>query len=264
MISGLIIGAIIGGILIIALGIWYTKTQINEQDILDEQLEEETVLQSLLLDIPVEKKLRNALYEAERGESKCIEEVNKIIEMQIDLLEGIGKPSYVYFKEKETYFIVQHPISEEKRYYYSRDLNTGIEPEILSDTHKVLLMYNGHIELYKAKIELFRRLIESHNENLNRINGIHKQHEQLQKLKLHKGKIAELDERTDIDIDALKNEAILEDIERELDFQNQCLSQFSKLSSELDQPFSSQIKIELKEKIKYLIEKIEDEDSAKK
>ncbi len=264
MLTELILGAIIGCGILTALGIWYTKNQISNQDIVDEDIEQETIMKTLLLDLPVEKKLRNAVFESERGEAKCIEEINKIIEMQLDLLEGIGKPTFVHLKDKPAFFILHNPISNEKRYYYSRDLNVEIDPAILTDTQRILLLYNEHIDLFMAKVELFRRLQSSHNENLNKINGIHKQNEQLQKIKKHKSKIAELEDRTDIEVNALKNESILEDIERELEYQALCLQQFSQLTEKYDQPLNSHINKDLKNEIKNLIDKIEDEDISKK
>ena len=260
MLTGLIIGAIIGGGLLTVLALWHTKNQIANQDIIDEDMEQDTIMKTLLLDLPVEKKLRNAQFESERGEKKCIEEINKIIEMQLDLLEGIGNPTFVHLKDKPAFFILHNPISNEKRYYYTRDLNEEIDPAILTDTQRVLLLYNEHLDLFMAKVELFRRLQASHLENLNKINGIHKQNEQLKKIKKHKGKIAELEDRTDIEVNALKNESILEDIERELEYQAQCLQQYSLLTEKYDQPLNRHIHKDLKGEIKNLIDKIEDED----
>lgn len=264
MLSGLIIGAILGGGILTAFGIWYTRNQIADQEILDEEEEQLTIHKTLLLDLPIEKKLQNALYESERGAAKCAEEIKHIIEMQLDLLEGIGKPTYVHLREKPAFFILINPLTNEKRYYYNRDLNPEIDSAILTDTQRVLLLYNEHIDLLMAKIELFRRLQKSHLENLNRINGIHKQNEQLLKLKKHKGKIAAMEERTDIEVSALKNEALLEDIERELEFQSQCLEQYSELSEKYNQPTDKHIDKDFKHKIQGLIDSLEDEDPNKK
>jgi len=264
MLTGLIIGTILGGGILTAFGIWYTRNQIAGQEILDEEEEDLSIKKTLLLDLPIEKKLHNALYESEKGEAKCVEEITHIIDMQLDLLDGIGKPTYVHLREKPAFFILQNPISNEKRYYYTRDLNPEIDPAILTDTQRVLLLYNEHIDLLMAKVELFRRLQKSHLENLNRINGIHKQNEQLLKLKKHKDKIAALEDRTDIEVSALKNEALLEDIERELEFQSQCLEQYSELSEKYNRPTNIPVNKDFKNKIQGLIDSLEDEDPNKR
>jgi hypothetical protein len=261
MITGLIFGAILGGSILVALALLYTKQQIEQQQILDEDMQTETINRTLLLDLPIEKKLRNALFETDRGQQKCAEEITKIIEMQNDLLDGVGKPTYVLLKDKAAFFIIQNPISNEKRYYYTRDLNDSIESSILMETQKVLLLYNEHIDLLLSKYLLFKKLSASHLNNLNKIDGIQKQHKLLQKIKKHKGNIAELEERTDIEVNALKNEAILEDIERELEYQNQYLEQFSQLSEKMDQSFNQEVNKNYKTQIDRLISKIEEENN---
>jgi hypothetical protein len=112
-----------------------------------------------------------------------------------------------------------------------------------------------------SKYILFNKLSASHLQNLNKIAGIQKQHEQLQKIKKHKGKIAELEERTDIEVSALKNEAILEDIERELEYQNQYLEQFSQLNEKMDQTLNKAVNKNYKTQIDRLISKIEEDNN---
>lgn len=258
MITGLIIGAVIGGAVLSIAAIWYTQKQIESENLLDEKYEEENYLP---LDIPVEKKLRDALYESERGEMKCIEEISKIIELQTDLLDGLGKPTYVELKGKDLFFVINNPLNSEKRYYYYRDIENNIEEVIIRDTLKLLKLYDEHIELFLSKLNLFKKLSDSHRENLNKINGIHKQHEQLLKLKKHKGKIAEMEERTDLEIRAIKNESVLEDIERELEFQKECLKTYSQITAEMDRPINIEISSDLKYKIEKIIEDIDKEDT---
>ncbi len=260
MITGLIIGLIFGAGLLTFLAFWYTRQQLDHQQLLDEEMTNETIYRTLLLDLPVEKKLRNALFETERGQAKCAEEISRIIEMQIDLLEGIGKATYVHLKDKPAFFILHNPMSGEKRYYYNRDLNDSIESTMLSETQKVLLLYNEHIDLLNSKYNLFEKLSDSHLMNLQKIDGIQKQHEQLQKIKKHKGKIAALEQSTEIEVNALKNEALLEDIERELEYQNQYLEQFSQLSAKMDESVNKEIDKKLKTEIDSLINKIDEND----
>jgi hypothetical protein len=258
MLIGIIIGAIIGTILLVTLAYLYTKQQIKIQELKDNDLETETLIESLLLDLPIEKKLRNALFETERGEAKCMEEINKIIELQTDLLDGIGKPSFVFLKDKGAFFILEHPINGLKKYYYNRDLTEGLESSLLSETQKLLLYYNEHIEILMSKYELYKKLSASHRENINKIDGIQKQHEQLQKIKKHKKNISELEGRTDIEVNALKNEYILEDIEQELDFKNQCLKEISLLNEKMDSNFDKKVDEDFKTEINKLLRKIED------
>ncbi len=257
MITGLIIGAVIGGAALSVLAVWYTQNQIQHENHLDEKFEEDNFF---LLEIPVEKKLRDALYESERDEIKCMEEISKIIDLQTDLVEGIGKPTYVELKGKDLFFSIKNPFTSEIRYYYYRDLDDKTEQSILTDTLNVLNLYNEHIELFLSKLDLFRKLSASHKDNLNKINGIHKQHKQLLKIKKHKGRIAEMEENIDLEIQAIKNESVLEDIERELDFQSECLRTYTQLTEEMDQPISTNISSDLKLKIEKLIETIKKEN----
>ena len=81
--------------------------------------------------------------------------------------------------------------------------------------------------------------------------------------KKHKGKIAALEDRTDIEVNALRNESLLEDIERELNYQNQYLEQLSKLTEKFDRPINSEVNQSYKTEINNLISKIDDEDDTK-
>lgn len=269
MIAEIIIGATLGGGLLATLGYFYNKSlkasgHIDMSLREDEESETRITDTTLLLDLPIEKKLRNALYECERNENQCNSEIDHITDMQLDLLKGVGKASYVEVKDKPAFFIWVHPIKNEKRFYYVRDLYPNIEPEILTDTQRVLELYNEHLDLYMAKIEMFSRLIASHQENLNRILGIQQQHEQLEKLKKHKNNIFQIEENTELEAKALKNVALLEDIERELTYQAECLEQYAKLTSELDQPLDKNIDKQLKFKIDTIISKLEEEDPSEK
>ncbi len=266
MLAEIIIGAVVGGGLLTAWTIWYTqKMRIQEENQREEEESSPRRITdyTLLLDLPIEKKLRNALYECERGEEECVREIEQILLMQSDLLEGIGKPSYVEVRGKPIYFIWQDPINNEKRFYYSRDLNK-VEPEILTETQKILLHYKEHIDLFVDKLNLFGQLKKSHQENLNRIQGIQQQHEQISKLKKHQNKIAEMDEKSDIEAKILKNENLIENIERELDYQSECLEQYVQLTTQLDQPLDKKVDKELKGKIQDLIKKLEQEDPDKR
>lgn len=267
MITEIILGALIGTGLLAGLGYWYNQrlkaSGAIDMSYREEEEEEESgpiTNTTLLLDLPIEKKLRNALFECERGESECLKEIDTIFEMQLDLLKGLGKASHVEVKDKPAFFIVFHPIRNEKRFYYSRDIYQDIEPQILTDTQRVLTVYDEHIDLYLAKVEMFRRLINSHQENLNRIHGIQEQHEQLEKLKRHKKNISKIEENVDLEAKALKNQALLEDIERELTYQSECLEQYAKISTEFDQSLNKNIDISFKYKIQDIINKLEEED----
>ena len=191
MITEIILGALIGTGLLAGLGYWYNQrlkaSGAIDMSYREEEEEEESG--------PITN--TTLLFECERRESECLKEIDTIFEMQLDLLKGLGKASHVEVKDKPAFFIVFHPIRNEKRFYYSRDIYQDIEPQILTDTQRVLTVYDEHIDLYLAKVEMFRRLINSHQENLNRIHGIQEQHEQLEKLKRHKKNISKIEENVD-------------------------------------------------------------------
>jgi hypothetical protein len=103
-------------------------------------------------------------------------------------------------------------------------------------------------------------LKKSHQENLNKIHGIFNQHKQSQKINKHRNKIEELDGKIDMEVNALKNEAILEDIERELEFQNQCMEQLNELNEKFNFKEDNTQKINLKDRLKNLMDKIDSEN----
>ena len=53
---------------------------------------------------------------------------------------------------------------------------------------------------------------------------------------------------------------MLEDIERELTYQSECLEQYAKISTEFDQSLNKNIDISFKYKIQDIINKLEEED----
>jgi hypothetical protein len=236
MFLGLFFGLIIGLGLIIYLFINYSS---NNQIILDldyEDIEDEKTLnKAFILDLPVEKKLRNAIFECENNEMKCREEIQKIIDLQLDLLEGICKISHIHIKEKAAYFIIGDPVKNVNKYFYNSDLNLNIDSNILTETQNLLLRYKEQIEFLYSKIIFFQKLIETHQNNLNRIHGIHKQNEQLAKIKRHKGKIDDYELDTQFEVNALKNETVLEEIGRELEFQEEFLKEYNQLNKEYEQ-----------------------------
>ena len=236
MFLGLIFGLIIGLGLVIFLFVNYSN---RNQIILDLDYEdindEKTLNKTFVLDLPVEKKLRNAIFECESNEMKCREEIQKIIDLQLDLLEGVCKISHISFKDKPAYFIIENPLKKENKYFYVSDLNQNIDSNILTETQNLLLRYKDQIDFLYSKIIFFQNLIETHQSNLNKIHGIHKQHEQLAKLKRHKGKIDDYEFNTPFEVNALKNETVFEEISRELEFQEEFLKEYNNLNKEYEQ-----------------------------
>jgi hypothetical protein len=259
MILGIILGFVIGTPLLVALYRWSQKNDFESEDVvLDDDVSIEN--KPFLLDLPLEKKLQNALFECERNLTKCREEISDIIVQQLDLIDEICKPTYVHLRDKPIYFVIDNPVTKEKKYYYSRDINLEIDHSLVTETQKLLLTYEEHIEILKSKISLFEKLKKSHLENLNKIQGIFNQHKQSLKISKHKNKIEELDGKIDMEVNALKNEAVLEDIERELEFQNQCMEQLNELNDKYNFKEDNTQKNNLKDRLKKLEEKIDHEN----
>lgn len=254
MLLEIILGAIAGTAAVTGLGIWYSKQkQKREEQEINKKAEaiESYSLDNrpLMLDLPIEKKLRDALFEAERSEEKCWREVMELFQEQKDLLKNIGKASYVALSQKDLYFELSDPKSGENRYYYRRDIQENRSDQFLEESKNLLIGYQDHIEILLTKIKLFQKLQVTHKEQLAKIDNIQAQERHWQKLKEHQKKLDALSKNTDIEVQSLRHQALLEEIERELEFQQDCLDAYQKLSDkfspDLDESTTSNIKINI-------------------
>ncbi|MCP4438667.1 MAG: hypothetical protein GY810_06955 [Aureispira sp.] len=258
---GVIWGTIFGIVALIVLGIWLTRKQ--EDGLIEEEqaVGEKEALKALSM--PVEQKLRNAIYECERNENLCKREINEVCQNQLEVLKEIGAPSYMDIKNKPLFFKYHHPLTGEVRYYYERDLNKDMSQEVLERTMVVARNHAQHIELMESKISFFQKLIASHRENLERIDGLTGQNKHIQKLNHYQAKLDELTGKTDIERNAIYNEYLLKEIHEELTFQEECFKQYQALDLEYNKPIDQALDNSFKIKIKDIINRLEEQDPSK-
>jgi len=253
------IGLIIGTIASIAVGIWATKKQstLQEETLLDvatfvtEAKEEDTLF--------LEKKLRDAIYDCERNILACKNNINNICKDQLDLLEEVGKKSYVEVKNKPLFFEYYNPTTLERHFYYQRDLSKTMAPDVLESTKKIIQKYNNHISLIITQQDLFEQLIISHKENMNRISGVKNQNTQIKKVSLHENKLAELEGKNKLEEQAIYNELMVNAIREELEHQEECLRQYIELNKKFETPFDQDVEKKFEQQIKIIISQLEKE-----
>lgn len=253
------LGLILGTIVSIAIGAWLTtkQTSLLEETILDtptfsEEEEEDTVF--------LEKKLRDAIYDCERNVSACKSQINTICTNQLDLLQDVGKRSYVEVKNKALFFEYYNPTTLDRHFYYQRDLSKTMAPDVLENTKKIIQKYSTRISLIITQQNLFEKLIISHKENLDRISGVKNQNTQVKKVSLHKSKLAELEGENKLEEQAIYNELIVNDIREELEHQEECLRQYIELNQQYENPFDQDVEKTFEHQIKIIINQLEKKD----
>ena len=110
------------------------------------------------------------------------------------------------------------------------------------------------------KQELFEKLILSHNENLDRINGVNQQNEQIAKINLHKDKLSDLDQNNKIEEEAIYNDLLIAGINEELEHQEECMRQYIELNEKYENPFDEKVEEKYKIEIQEIIKQLENED----
>ncbi|BDS13543.1 hypothetical protein [Aureispira anguillae] len=255
-----IIGLIVGTILSLVGGIWLTRREVARHHAIASQEEEST--NQLDQTVPLEKKLRDAIYDCERNLLACKKQIDEICKNQLDLLQDVGKKSHVAVSNKPLFFEYYNPNTQERHFYYQKDLAKDIAQEVLENTKNIAQKYNNHIQLVLTQQELFEKLIESHQENLNRILGVKTQSNQVKKITQHHHKLSQLNEDNQLETKAIYNEMLIQDISEELAHQEECLRQYIALNKQYDHPSDQQTEEKLRIQIKMIINQLEEEDPS--
>jgi hypothetical protein len=255
----ILLGLILGTIASIAVGVWATKKQttLQEGTVLDEPTFSEEEGEDTVF---LEKKLRDAIYDCERNVSTCKNQINSICNDQLDLLQDVGKKSYVEVKNKALFFDYYNPTTLDRHFYYQRDLSKTMASDVLENTKKIIQKYKTRISLLITQQDLFEKLIISHKENLNRISGVKNQNAQVKKVSLHESKLAELEGENKLEEQAIYNELIVNDIREELEHQEECLRQYIELNQQYENPFDQNVEKKFEHQIKIIISQLEKDD----
>ncbi len=251
-------GVITGIALSATAAVWLNKS--TEQKALSELDESNShnTLESLAL--PLEQKLRNAIYDCERNAKKCTDEINEIYQNLLDLLEGVGKVSYIEVKDKPLYAACINPITGQKCFYYQKDINPSLEEELLERTEGITKKYQAEIEMLYSQRDLFLQLINSHQENIDRINGVKNQEGQWGKVVEHEQKLENINQDSKIEEKAIYNELLLNEINEELEYQEECLKQYALLNNKYQKAIEDDLVEKYKIELKEIIGQLENKD----
>lgn len=256
----IIIGCVVGTLVSLASWAWVAKkgSQTKENLLATEELEEASQEQR----VPLEKKLRDAIYDAERQLKSCEQEIDNACCQQLDLIKDIGNKSHVEVANKPLFFAYYNPISKEQRFYYTRDLHRDLSPEVLERTSQLAKQYQQHIDLLSTQRAIFQQLLVSHQENLARLSGIAEKEGQLGKINSHQGKLAKLKGEQKIEEQAIYGQLLLEGIADELDHQEECMRQYIQLSDTYQRPLDQVLDEHYQQELNHLLTQLELEDPS--
>ena len=256
---GIVFGILVGIALCVVALFFFIKREvdIHETIVSHDMLEEDELID---LTVPLEKKLRNSIYDCEQNIIACKRQIKFICDEQLDLLKDVGKISHIAIKDKPLFFEFHNPVSGERHFYFERDLSKDIAPEVLENARQIAIKYSKQIELLTTQQDLFEKLIISHKENLERINGVKNEGKQSQKNMLHKEKLSELDQNTTIEEKAIYNQLLISGIAEELEHQEECMRQYIELNEKYDKPHEEKLEEKFKIGIKEIIKQLEIED----
>ena len=209
--------------------------------------------------VPLQKRLRDAIYDCERQQQQCNTQIDHLCKELLDLLQDVGRVSYVGVKGKPLFFDYQHPLTGERRYYYERDLSKQIDPSVLERTRKVAQQYQQHLDALLTQRAIFEQLIRSHQENLDRINGVQQQGKQAEKLAQHQEKLAQL-KNDPKEEKAIYNQLLLNEIEEEVNYQEECMRQYIDLSQTYQRPIDQPLDAQYQTQLQQLLHQLESED----
>lgn len=211
---------------------------------------------------PIEQKLRNTIYEVEQQLLACEDEIEELCTFQQELLRDVGKPSFMLIADKPLFFHFANPLRKEDRYYYERDLNTDLGEEELQRRKTALDNYQVHVELYRSKWTFFQTLLRSHRQNLQRLEAIDEKKYQERRRKASEQRRQDVELK--MDITAIHSSEILKIIDDELDYQEECLRQYSALEAQTNDQNDLQAYQAQKTKIDSIIAHIEEKDNTQK
>jgi hypothetical protein len=232
----------------------------NQKEAILEEEEAEEVWKSQ--QIPLEKKLRDAIYDCERQLKQCTQEIDTACKQQLDLIKDVGKVSYMEIKNKALFFKYHNPISNEQQFYYTKDIHKNLAPDILERTRQLAEQYQQHIDLLSTQQEIFKQLLHTHQENLARLSGITEQQGQLGKINSHQEKLAHLKGEQQLEEKAIYGELLLKDIAEELDHQEECMRQYMELSDTYQRPLNQVLDENYQQKLEQLLAQLELEDPS--
>ena len=232
MLLEIILGATAGSLLLGGFGIWYTNKQktlppVESSNDFSDNETENNIRKEL------DRKLRNALFEAERNERLCTNEIRDLYKRQLELLENVGTASHIEVANKPLFHHFNNIIEQEQLFFYDRDIDKNTDNHIITETHQTVKEYQEQIDLLHAQATFFKRLQISHQENVDRLQGVLDEDEKMKTLREHKEFLEQGKAKEEFDKKLIYSALQLQTIQEELDHQEACLAEYIKLQSQL-------------------------------
>ena len=178
------------------------------------------------------KRLRHALYWAERHEQQALEEIQNCYLQQKEILEELGRPTYLELPSKTLFFRLS-PFGEGQHiYYYQRDLKETQKADYREESLRLLQEFDQQRELLGQQILLFQELQKSHQENLHRLEALKKGDQSWAQLDRHRQYLAHQKAQDKKEEVAILQQYRLELITEELEFQEDCQQAYEALIKE--------------------------------
>lgn len=206
----------------------------------------------------LEQKIRKAEYETARNVDRCKREVADYCQRQLQVLEEVCKPSYIELKSKTLFFLYYNPMTEERIYFYERDVHE--EQQVLVNKAKeIALGYDQHIQLFVTKLQVFEQLHKNHKENLARLKGMQNQSAKFDRLHRHQEHLERLDEGEGEKglSERYQQDAFLEDIEEALQTHEAFLEQYLLLAKRYKGRDSKKLEAAFQKDLQQLLSHIE-------
>lgn len=232
MLIEIILGATAGSLLLGGLGVWYTNKQKQLSPIL-EDVEHSTSEKENNIRKELDKKLRDALFEAERNERLCMNELRDLYSRQLEMLNNVGELSHIEVKNKPLFHHFNDLLDNKQLFFYQKDINPQIDAHIVEETYRTVQEYQEQIDLLHAQAIFFKRLQISYQENVDRLQGVLDEDERLQTLKKHKDFLEQGKTKEKFDEKLIYSALQLQTIQEELEHQEACLAEYIKLQQQL-------------------------------
>lgn len=244
-----IIGIIFGMVVATGVGYWSVKKTNNTPT---DELEPAPAEDWKTLSYPLQQQLRHAIFECEQELRKCSNELQLCYQNQLELVQEVGSVSYVEVKDKPLFFEYSNSVTNERCFYYERDLKKEVTDDLKTATKKLLGQYQNRIDLLETQQQLFEKLIVSHQENLECIEQPEKINPTIEKLNKHKDYLKQQTNTTnEVEKQAIYNQLLLEQIAEEVQYQVDCVEQYNKLKDTYESTSNnSGFKIELEQMMK--------------
>ena len=126
-----------------------------------------------------------------------------------------------------------------------------------------MAQYQGHIDVYDDKLLFFQKLRTSHQENIERIQGMNQKGSQVKKLEKHRSKLEKETTTDALEANKLHSEAILDEINKELLFQEECYKQYVELSKKYNPSLLNPVDESYKIDLHNLVDKVDDQPENK-